>query len=88
MKCVRCNHDAAECAAQAPDGSAAWKIYVCHFCNFSWRDTEEPETIDPRRRDPYFQLDDAALETMSSPIPLPSLREDLLAQGGEGKRRD
>ena len=52
MKCVRCLTDNASKVAEAPDGSKAWEVYVCSRCNFVWRSTEEPEVIDPEKRDP------------------------------------
>jgi vanillate/4-hydroxybenzoate decarboxylase subunit D len=57
MKCVRCLADTATQVAKAPDGSNAWVVFYCERCNFSWRNTEEPEVIDPAKREAFFQLD-------------------------------
>ena len=74
MKCVRCLEDTALKVAVAPDGSMAWEIYYCSYCNFSWRSTEEPEVIDPEKRDPWFKLDKKAIENMEEFNPIPPLR--------------
>jgi hypothetical protein len=73
MICVRCLVDAADVVARAPDGSAAWEIYRCTHCNYSWR-SSEPDTItDPAQRDPFFQLDGVDLDELGSPLPIPPL---------------
>ena len=74
MLCIRCEHDTASQVAEAPDGSNAWVVYYCKRCNFSWRNTEEPTTIDPAKRDPYFQLRSVDLETLMVPVPIPPLK--------------
>lgn len=71
MKCLRCLTGEVEIVASAPDGSGAWEIYRCLRCNYGWRSTE-PETItDPKRRDPYFQIDQVELEELPCPLPEP-----------------
>jgi hypothetical protein len=74
MKCVRCGRGAVRRVAEAPDGSKAWEILQCSDCNFAWRTGEEPETIDPALRDPYFQIGDDVLRAMTTPVPVPPAR--------------
>jgi hypothetical protein len=74
MNCIRCGNDTAKRMTEAPDGSHAWEIWQCSHCNFAWRTSEEPETIDPALRDPYFQLDEEALRAMTPFIPVPPMR--------------
>ena len=66
MKCLRCLNDTASRVASAPDGSAAWEIYYCEKCNYSWRSTEEAEVTDISKRNPLFQLDKVNLDEMPS----------------------
>lgn len=73
MMCVRCYHDTAGQVAKAPDGSNAWVVYYCERCNFSWRSTEEPEVIDPEKREAYFQLKDVDIDALMVPVPIPPL---------------
>lgn len=75
MKCVRCLTDNAAKIAEAPDGSKAWEVYFCNRCDFVWRSSEEPEVIDPEKRDPWFQL--AGVEVKDIPVfsPVPPLRK-------------
>ena len=73
MKCVRCLQDRAAKVAVAPDGSGAWEVYYCDRCNFSWRSTEEPEVIDPDKRDPWFQMDTVDIENLTALVPIPPL---------------
>lgn len=73
MKCVRCLADA-EKIASAPDGSGAWDVIYCSKCNFSWRTSEEPEVINPDKRDKWFQLDKINLDTLIVPCPIPPLK--------------
>lgn len=73
MKCVRCYHDTAGEVAKAPDGSNAWVVYYCARCNFSWRNTEEPEVIEAEKREAYFQLKDVDIDTLMVPVPVPPL---------------
>ena len=74
MMCVRCYEDTADLVAKAPDGSNAWVVYYCRRCNFSWRNTEEPEVIDPDKRDRYFQLKGVDLTSLMHPCPIPPLK--------------
>jgi late competence protein required for DNA uptake (superfamily II DNA/RNA helicase) len=74
MMCVRCYEDTADQVAKAPDGSNAWVVYYCRHCNFSWRNTEEPEAIDPDKRDRYFQLKGVDLTSLMHPCPIPPLK--------------
>ena len=74
MMCVRCYEDTADQVAKAPDGSDAWVVYYCRRCNFSWRNTEEPEVIDPDKRDRYFQLKGVDLTSLMHPCPIPPLK--------------
>ncbi|MEN6603835.1 MAG: non-oxidative hydroxyarylic acid decarboxylases subunit D [Bryobacteraceae bacterium] len=76
MMCVRCYEDTANQVAEAPDGSHAWAVYYCARCNFSWRNTEEPEVIDPAKRDPYFQLKGVDLTNLMHPCPIPPLKQE------------
>jgi transposase-like protein len=39
------------------DGKVVWTVYRCNACNFTWRDTEPPSTIDYDKRDPFFRVD-------------------------------
>jgi late competence protein required for DNA uptake (superfamily II DNA/RNA helicase) len=73
MKCVRCLQESASKVASAPDGSGAWDIYYCEKCNFSWRTSEESEIIDPKKRDPWFQLDNVDLDNLPVLVPVPPL---------------
>ncbi|MGB9661218.1 MAG: non-oxidative hydroxyarylic acid decarboxylases subunit D [Moorellaceae bacterium] len=75
MKCVRCLHDTAQKVAEAPDGSKAWEVYACSRCNFTWRNTEEEDVINPDKRDPYFQLVGVDMEELMIPVPIPPLKE-------------
>ncbi|MGI6451039.1 MAG: non-oxidative hydroxyarylic acid decarboxylases subunit D [Desulfitobacteriia bacterium] len=75
MKCVRCLQDTAQKVAVAPDGSGAWEVYYCQRCNFSWRSSEEPEVIDPAKRDPWFQLDTVDIENLAALVPIPPLQK-------------
>ena len=75
MKCVRCLKDTASKVAEAPDGSKAWEVYYCERCNFSWRSTEEPEVIDPEKRDPWFQFDDVDVDNLPAFSPVPPLKK-------------
>ncbi|MFX4263428.1 non-oxidative hydroxyarylic acid decarboxylases subunit D [Pelotomaculum propionicicum] len=75
MKCVRCLKDNAAKVAEAPDGSKAWEVYVCGGCNFVWRSTEEPEVIDPEKRDPWFQMAGVDVENIPVFSPVPPLRK-------------
>jgi hypothetical protein len=79
MMCVRCYENTAARVATAPDGSNAWEIYYCERCNFSWRSTEEPEVIDPEKREPYFQLKDVDLTQLMCPVPIPPLKPGIKA---------
>jgi vanillate/4-hydroxybenzoate decarboxylase subunit D len=73
MQCVRCYNDKASQVAKAPDGSNAWVVFYCEHCNFSWRSSEEPETIQADKRDPYFQMKDVDMEKLMIPVPIPPL---------------
>lgn len=75
MKCVRCIEGEARVVAKAPDGSNDWEIYKCDRCNFGWRSTEPPSVTDPKRRDPWFQLEGVDLSTLSNPCPIPPLEK-------------
>ncbi len=75
MKCVRCLTDNASKIAEAPDGSKAWEVYFCNRCDFVWRSSEEPEVIDPDKRDPWFQLADVEVEDIPVFSPVPPLRK-------------
>ena len=75
MKCVRCLTDNASKVAEAPDGSKAWEVYFCNRCDFVWRSSEEPEVIDPDKRDPWFQLADVEVEDIPVFSPVPPLRK-------------
>lgn len=73
MKCVRCLHDTASKVADAPDGSGAWEVYLCSRCNFSWRNSEEEEVINPEKRDPWSQEGFEDLNKLIAPCPIPPL---------------
>jgi hypothetical protein len=77
MICVRCFEVTAARVAKAPDGSNAWEVYYCQRCNFSWRSTEEPEVIDPEKREAYFQLKGVDLDTLLHPVPIPPLKPGI-----------
>lgn len=74
MKCVRCLEETASRVAAAPDGSGAWEVYYCQRCNFCWRSSEEPEVIDPLRRNPLFQLDKVNIEEIEPILAIPPLK--------------
>ena len=74
MKCVRCLKDAAFKVAEAPDKSKAWEVYCCSGCNFSWRSSEEPEVIDPDKRDPWFQFEGVDVDNLMAFSPIPPLK--------------
>lgn len=76
MKCLRCLHNSAYKVADAPDGSRTWEVYACKLCCYSWRSSEEPEIINPDRRDPYFQLEDVDVEDLAITVPIPDLKEN------------
>jgi len=76
MKCVRCLNNTAGIIAAAPDGSNAWAVFYCNKCNFSWRSSEEPEVIDPEKRDSWFQLNNEDLKNLVVLNPIPPLRKD------------
>jgi len=75
MKCVRCLTDNASKIAEAPDGSKAWEVYFCNRCDFVWRSSEEPEVIDPAKRDPWFQLAGVKVEDIPVFSPVPPLKK-------------
>lgn len=75
MKCVRCLNDTAAKFAEAPDKSGAWEVYICGTCNFSWRNTEEEEVINPKLRDPNFQLTNDDIAKLQILVPVPPLRK-------------
>ena len=77
MMCIRCYENTAAKVATAPDGSNAWEVYYCEQCNFSWRSTEEPEVINPEKRDPYFQLKGVDLTKLMCPVPIPPLKQGI-----------
>jgi len=72
MKCVRCLHDTAAKFAEAPDKSGAWEMYACSRCNFTWRNTEENEVINPELRDKNFQFTQE-VEDLQILVPVPPL---------------
>jgi late competence protein required for DNA uptake (superfamily II DNA/RNA helicase) len=74
MICVRCSNESANVVAQAPDGSGAWEIIYCSKCNFSWRTSEEDQSIVPAKRDKMFQLEGSALDHLQVLVPIPPLR--------------
>lgn len=57
MICVRCLRDKAYKVADAPDGTKAWEMYHCKNCNYSWRNSDPDYITDPKKRDPWAQLD-------------------------------
>ncbi len=75
MLCVRCQKGNAEVVAKAPDGSNAWEIYKCDYCNFGWRNTEPKEFITHELMDPYFKLDDVDISKLLNPCAIPPLRK-------------
>jgi hypothetical protein len=79
MQCVRCLEDTATQIATAPDGSNAWVVFYCERCNFSWRNTEEPEVTDPAKRPAYFQLKGVDLANLMHPCPIPPLKAGVEA---------
>ncbi|NLI14314.1 non-oxidative hydroxyarylic acid decarboxylases subunit D [Pelotomaculum propionicicum] len=74
MKCVRCLHDTAAKFAEAPDKSGAWEMYACSRCNFTWRNTEEPEVITPELRDKNFQFTQEVSD-LQILVPVPPLKK-------------
>jgi hypothetical protein len=74
MKCIRCYEDTAKQIAKAPDGSNAWVVNYCERCNFSWRNSEEPEVITPEKRPAFFQLKGVDLTNLLHPCPIPPLK--------------
>ena len=74
MICVRCSNESANVVAQAPDGSEALEIIYCSKCNFSWRTSEEDQSIASEKRDKMFQLEGSALDNLQVLVPLPPLR--------------
>lgn len=76
MLCVRCRKGQASVVATAPDGSKAWEIYKCNYCNFCWRNTEPAETITPELMDPHFRMDGVDISTLLNPCAIPPLRRN------------
>jgi hypothetical protein len=74
MKCVRCLHDTAAKFTEAPDKSGAWEVYGCSRCNFTWRNTEEDEVINPELRDKNFQFTGEP-EDLQILVPVPPLKK-------------
>lgn len=75
MLCVRCQKGNASVVAKAPDGSNAWEIYKCDYCNFCWRNTEPEEFITHDLMDPYFRMDGVEIEKLLNPCAVPPLRK-------------
>lgn len=75
MKCVRCLKGNASVVAKAPDGSGAWEIYKCDYCNFCWRNTEPKEYITHELMDPFFRMDGVDITKLMNPCMVPELRK-------------
>ncbi len=74
--CMRCGKtDCVEVVAKAPDGSGAWEIYKCKYCNFGWRSTEPEKILDAKKWDPFFSLVGVDIDKLMAPCPIPPLKE-------------
>ncbi|PKM85550.1 MAG: hypothetical protein CVU86_01745 [Firmicutes bacterium HGW-Firmicutes-11] len=73
IQCVRCLSETAYLAASAPDGSGAWDLYCCSYCNYGWRTTEGSEITDVTKRDPRFSVDKNEVESVFCLNPIPKL---------------
>ncbi|WP_200759003.1 non-oxidative hydroxyarylic acid decarboxylases subunit D [Effusibacillus dendaii] len=56
--CPRCENSNTRMEHRGKKGNRViWTVYCCNDCSFSWRDSEPQETINPQKRDPFFQVD-------------------------------
>lgn len=68
--CPRCQKQnlRAECRGEE-QGKPLWTLYYCLVCNYSFRDTEAENILDPALRKAVFQVDAEHLEKYKPMLP-------------------
>ena len=68
--CPRCAvANAAPMHVGSENGQPLWTVWHCAACAYTWRDSEPAETIDPRKRPAWAQLQGVDLNSLRQVIP-------------------
>ena len=74
--CPRCESDQTSLLHTGLENNKPlWRVFHCHHCAFTWRDSEPEESINPAKRPDWAQLKGVDLENLRQGIP-PSGKPD------------